>query len=839
MRRSASLKSKLVLTSVLLVTGVLAALGAYDYATQRSRLRADMTALLDATAARLTGNLAGPLWEFSQEQALAVLHPEMSQAGIQAIVVRGTDGKVFAAVTWKDGRLAAGEDGPSPHADWHAREFEIQREGKPLGKATILYGEDELRLRLREQLRRSIAQIVLVDACLIGILLVVFSRLVLRPVRVLAEEASWLSEEVTRGHLGSRGDVAKVAAEFRPIIGGMNATMDAYASPIALTADYVTRIARGEVPPPIGERFEGDFDRITSALNALVDTVTRRGQDMDGLIAAALEGKLDVRADPTRYQGVDARVIDGMNRTLDALVQPLRLVGSYLDRIAQGDIPEVITAEWRGDFDLLKRNINTCIGAVRALVQDTRGLADAATAGRLGVRADAARHSGEFRAIVQGVNATLDAIVGPFRVMAEYCERISHGEIPPRQTTAASGDMVPMQAALNRCLDALDALVADIDGLAGAAIEGRLAARADPARHEGAFRAAIDGVNHTLDSVTAPIADAAVVLEQLAARDLRARVTAKYQGDHARITESVNAAAEALDSALRQVAEAVGQVSSAAVQIASSSQAVASGASEQAASLQETTSSIESVATMSKQVADSAQQANVLSQTARGVAGEGAVAVDRMQGTMGKIRSSAEGTSQIIRDINDIAFQTNLLALNAAVEAARAGEAGRGFAVVAEEVRSLALRAKVAATRTEELIRQSVKEAGEGESAAKHVAGALEEITGGVSKVSAIVAEIAAGAREQSTALEQVTRAVSEMDRVTQQNAASAEQSSSAASELSGQAGVLSELIGQFKIADAGEPSGRRAPSPRPVLRAAPERKPLRGAALRSPSPRP
>ena len=99
----------------------------------------------------------------------------------------------------------------------------------------------------------------------------------------------------------------------------------------------------------------------------------------------------------------------------------------------------------------------------------------------------------------------------------------------------------------------------------------------------------MDGVNRTLDAVMAPINEAAGVLEQLAQRDLRARVTGQYQGDHARIKESVNATGEALHDALAQVAQAVNQVSSASTQIAASSQAVASGASEQAASLEETT----------------------------------------------------------------------------------------------------------------------------------------------------------------------------------------------------------------------------------------------------------
>ena len=135
-----------------------------------------------------------------------------------------------------------------------------------------------------------------------------------------------------------------------------------------------------------------------------------------------------------------------------------------------------------------------------------------------------------------------------------------------------------------------------------------------------------------------------------------------------------------------------------------------------------------------------------------------------------------------------------------AVEAARAGEAGRGFAVVAEEVRSLALRSKEAATKTEALIRESVRQAGEGAVTAQHVGDKLTEIAGGIGKVTDLVAEIAAASREQTTGLDQVTQALGEMDKVTQQNAASAEESSSAASELNGQAEELAAMVGAFQL---------------------------------------
>jgi methyl-accepting chemotaxis protein len=461
------------------------------------------------------------------------------------------------------------------------------------------------------------------------------------------------------------------------------------------------------------------------------------------------------------------------------------------------------------------------------MIDEAARLRAAVADGKLDVRGDASKLSDEFRPVVEGMNATMDAFVAPIRATADYVDRISRGDLPPRITDEYRGDFNVTKQSLNRCIDAVGALVADVKALSCAAVEGRLAARSDAQRHQGDFRKVVEGVNATLDAVMASINEASQVLERLARRDLTARMVGEYQGDHARIKDALNGTARALHDAMSQVADVTGQVSSACGQIASSSHAVANGASAQASALEETGSSLESMSSMAKNAAESAQQASSLAVGAKGAATDGSAAMDRMQDAMSRIRGAAEGTSQIIKDINEIAFQTNLLALNAAVEAARAGEAGRGFAVVAEEVRSLALRSKEAASKTEELIRQSVKEAGEGSSTARQVNDKLSEIVGAVAKVAEIVAEIAATSKEQSAGIDQINLAMAQINTVTQQNAASSEESSSAAQELSSQSDQLAAMVAAFRL-EAARAAPARDALPQPWAGEA------RGAATRS-----
>ncbi len=461
---------------------------------------------------------------------------------------------------------------------------------------------------------------------------------------------------------------------------------------------------------------------------------------------------------------------------------------------------------------LLSRTVGR---AVQGLLRETSRLADGVHEGRLATRADPKAVSPEFGPVVAGFNGTVDAFVKPQKLSAEYLAMFSRGELPPRITEAYRGDFDEVKRNWNRLIEVVEMRGRDLDMLLGAAAEGRLGVRADATQYSGSNGRLIAGVNALLDTIKKPIDEAAAVLARLAQRDLTARVEGEYQGEFARIKEAINTAGGALHEAIAQVAQTVEQVSSASTQIASSSQAVASGASEQAGALEETSSSLESMASTTRQASDNAQQANALAGTARSAAQDGAAAMEQMMGAMGNIKASAEGTSQIIKDINEIAFQTNLLALNAAVEAARAGEAGRGFAVVAEEVRSLALRSKEAANKTDALIRDSVKQAGEGEATAGRVHGKLTEILSAAQKVSDIVAEMAASSKEQAQGIDKVNKAVGEMDKVTQQNAASSEESSSAAQELSGQSEELAAMVGSFKIEHASHaPTARQLVAP-------------------------
>ena len=622
-------------------------------------------------------------------------------------------------------------------------------------------------------------------------------------VNALVADANRLSVAAVEGKLDTRADATKHGGDFRKIVEGVNKTLDSVIGPLNVAAEYVDRISKGDIPPKITDSYNGDFNEIKNNLNNAIDNINALVIDANMLVEAAVAGKLATRADATKHGGDFRKIVEGVNKTLDSVIGPLNVAAEYVDRISKGDIPTKITDTYNGDFNTIKNNLNQAIDAVNALVADANRLSVAAVEGKLDTRADATKHQGDYRKIVDGVNKTLDSVIGPLNVAADYVDKISRGNMPPVITDSYNGDFNTIKNNLNRCIEAVNGLIAESVTLSRAAVEGRLQTRGKADKFEGGYREIVQGVNDTLDAVLKPIEEAADCLKEMANGNLNVEVKGNYQGDHAIIKDALNGTIDAMNDILGQVSVAVEQVSAGSREIATSSQALSQGATESASAVEEISASMQEMGSQTNQNAENATQANQLAVLARDNAEKGNGQMAQMVKAMGDINQSANNISKIIKVIDEIAFQTNLLALNAAVEAARAGKHGKGFTVVAEEVRNLAQRSAKAAKETTEMIEDSIKRTEIGTTIAENTSKALEEIVVGATKVTDLISEIAAASKEQAQGIGQINNGLGQVDQVTQQNTASAEEMASAGEELSSQSLQLKQMLAKFQLKKA------------------------------------
>ena len=663
----------------------------------------------------------------------------------------------------------------------------------------------------------------------------------------MVQDAERLGAAAVDGKLAVRADLKKHSGAFRNIIEGFNNTLDAVIAPLNVAAEYIDRISKGDIPPKVTDNYNGDFNEIKNNLNQCID-------GLGGLIEAnKVMQKMAVNDYTAKvegdYQGIFKDVGKAVNQVQDRLLH----IQNVVNDIAVGDLKEMEVfkkigrrsendnmvpsftkmmeninemvqdanmltqaakdgkfeiradiSKHKGDFrkiiDGVNKTLDAIVDPLTALIKDVNVLTKAAAEGKLAIRVNPADHDGEFRKVIEGVNNTLDAVIQPLNVAAEYIDRISKGDIPPKITAIYNGDFNEIKNNLNGCVEAINYLVADAGLLAKAAVEGKLSTRADLSKHQGDFRKIVEGVNNTLDAVIEPINDAVESLKEMASGNLTAKMEGKYEGDHAIMKNNLNKALDSINDILNQVIIGTEQVVEGSQQISDSSQSLSQGATEQASSIEEITASMNQLSSQIKLNAENSNQANQLTMETRKSAEAGNEQMQEMVVAMYDINDASQNISKIIKVIDEIAFQTNLLALNAAVEAARAGKHGKGFAVVAEEVRNLAARSAKAAKETAELIENSMKKTSNGAAVATRTADSLAGIVTMVTKVTDLIGEISIASSEQSQGVVQINVGLTQVDKVTQQNTANAEQSASSAEELTGQAMSLQDMLRKFRL---------------------------------------
>ena len=264
---------------------------------------------------------------------------------------------------------------------------------------------------------------------------------------------------------------------------------------VSKLAQAAEKMAVGDFDVWVQPEGNDEIGVLTKAFGAVVDSTKAMHAEVMTLVDAAVEGRLSTRGDSEKFQGDFRKIVQGINDTLDAVIEPLNVAADYVDRISRGDVPDKLTGNYNGDFDTLKNNLNTCIDTLSSLMSETSQTVDTLAAASM-----------ELSQIAQETAISASETSAKANMVATAAEEMSVNTL-----SVASG-MEEATHNLNTVATATEEMTATIGEIAGnsekaRAITGQATQQADKVTammHElGQAAQEIGKVTETITSISA------------------------------------------------------------------------------------------------------------------------------------------------------------------------------------------------------------------------------------------------------------------------------------------------------------------------------------------------
>lgn len=444
---------------------------------------------------------------------------------------------------------------------------------------------------------------------------------------------------------------------------------------------------------------------------------------------------------------------------VDYLKRSVNLVSDYIHTLSDGNtdfspksLPsDEFTTSAHDSFVEITKAIDQARLAIERMVNDSEKLTDAAIKGNLTFRADSSLHVGKFKAIIEGINNTLDATLIPVHEAMRVSKEFSRYQFKARFNSdiKVQGDWVTFR-------DALDEIGNEISRV-------------------------ISVLSERIQDLSKSIEEANASVEEIASGTSEISST----------MESISNNSKNGDESIEQIIRAMTDLNNTVSSVAQKADSVASLAQEANNFATDGVNFAKKSSNSMEEIIESAGHVDLIIKD-----------INVQMGEIGKI----------VNLISDIANQTNLLSLNAAIEAARAGEAGRGFAVVAAEVKSLSHDSRKSANNISEMIHNlqtKAKSAGDAMESSLHVVhegnGALSEMVVSFNQIAAKIEDIhhytidvAAASEEQAASVEEITASMQDISSFTHKTSEEVMMTSAAITQTSASLDQITQVVSEI-----------------------------------------
>jgi methyl-accepting chemotaxis protein len=339
-------------------------------------------------------------------------------------------------------------------------------------------------------------------------------------------------------------------------------------------------------------------DVLSLNIQRTIQTLRDLSDEIQNMTQFALNGNLNQRGEASKFQGVYADVVKGMNATFEAVVGPFNETAGALEKLAAHDLTVRVSGNYNGDFDRIKRAMNTAAGNLaQALSQVTTASQQVTTvSGQISGSSQALSSSATSQASsLEEVSSSLQEMSSMTKQNASNAKQARSLSDGARETAGRGvGSMQRLSEAINRIKASSDStakIVKTIDEIAfqtnllalNAAVE---AARAGDAG-KGFAVVAEEVRNLAMRSAEAAKNTANLIEESVKNAEGGVNINHEVLSNLREINEQVNKVSEVMAeiaSASDQQSQGIDQITMAVQQMSDMTQQNAANSEESAAS---------------------------------------------------------------------------------------------------------------------------------------------------------------------------------------------------------------------------------------------------------------
>jgi methyl-accepting chemotaxis protein len=224
------------------------------------------------------------------------------------------------------------------------------------------------------------------------------------------------------------------------------------------------------------------------------------------------------------------------------LIDYIKGLATAMEALRRNDLSVKVVA--KSANDVLSKNIIGTIETLRELAKETRVLTSAAREGKLHERGNAGRFHGVYRELVEGINATLDAVVTPIDEAAAALEKLAAQDMTSRMQGVYHGDFAKIKNALNTAAGNLDDALVQV---ASGAVQVAAAANQISSGSQSLAHGASEQ-SSSLEEVSSSLQEMASMSKQNAANAKKARSLAEgTRASAEKGVDSMNRLSQAID----------------------------------------------------------------------------------------------------------------------------------------------------------------------------------------------------------------------------------------------------------------------------------------------------